>query len=171
MVDVRADGSAHLNVAGRHVDYPAGDVTETRTAVISYAADLARSVVEGIALTLERSARALISDTPLPNELVAVGGGARSDLLLTALADLLDRPVVCTTAEQNCAALGAAALAFVGTGTWDDLAALQQGQSITQRYEPSPVRRRSYEPVRQLFEAATAASQSTTALRLAVVDR
>jgi len=135
------------------------------------AADLARSVVEGIALTLERSAHALISDTPLPNELVAVGGGARSDLLLTALADLLDRPVVCTTAEQNCAALGAAALAFVGTGIWDDLATLQQGQSITQRYEPSPVRRRAYEPVRQLFDAATAAAQATTALRLAVVGR
>jgi hypothetical protein len=44
MVDVRADGSAHVNVAGRHVDYPAGDIAETRTAVIAYAADLARSM-------------------------------------------------------------------------------------------------------------------------------
>lgn len=134
-------------------------------------ADLARSVVEGIALTLERAARALFAGIPLPNEFVAVGGGARSDLLLTALADLLDRPVVRTTAEQSCAALGAAALAFVGTGVWDDLANLQTAQSITHRYEPSPVRRGAYEPVRQLFEAARAAAQATTALRSAVVDQ
>jgi len=51
MVDVRADGSAHLNVAGRHVDYPAGDVTETRTAVIAYAADLARSMNRPVRMT------------------------------------------------------------------------------------------------------------------------
>ena len=51
MVDVRADGSAHLNVAGRHVDYPAGDVAETRTAVIAYAADLARSMNRPVRMT------------------------------------------------------------------------------------------------------------------------
>ena len=51
MVDVRADDSTHLNVAGRHVDYPAGDVTETRTAVISYAADLARSMNRPVRMT------------------------------------------------------------------------------------------------------------------------
>ena len=51
MVDVRADGSAHLNVAGRHVDYPAGDVAETRTAVIAYAAGLARSMNRPVRMT------------------------------------------------------------------------------------------------------------------------
>ena len=51
MVDVRADGSAHVNVAGRHVDYPAGDIAETRTAVISYAADLARSMNRPVRMT------------------------------------------------------------------------------------------------------------------------
>lgn len=51
MVDVRADGSAHVNVAGRHVDYPAGDVAETRTAVIAYAADLARSMNRPVRMT------------------------------------------------------------------------------------------------------------------------
>ena len=51
MVDVRADGSAHVNVAGRHVDYPAGNETETRTAVIAYAADLARSMNRPVRMT------------------------------------------------------------------------------------------------------------------------
>ena len=134
-------------------------------------ADLARSVVEGIALTLERAVHTLFADIPLPDELVAVGGGARSDLLLTALADLLDRPVVRTTADQSCAALGAAALGFVGTGVWDDLANLKTTQSVTQRFEPSPVRQRAYEPVQQLFEAARAAAESATTLRSAVVAR
>ena len=51
MVDVRADGSAHVNVAGSHVEYPTGDETETRTAVIAYAADLARSMNRPVRMT------------------------------------------------------------------------------------------------------------------------
>lgn len=51
MVDVRADGSAHVNVAGRHVDYPAGDVTETRAAVTAYAVTLAQSLNRPVRMT------------------------------------------------------------------------------------------------------------------------
>lgn len=48
-VDVRADGSAHVNVAGRHIDYPAGPLADTRAAVTRYAVDMA--------LTLGRAVR------------------------------------------------------------------------------------------------------------------
>ncbi len=40
-VTVAADGSAHANVAGRHDDFPAAGLTDTRQAVIGYAATIA----------------------------------------------------------------------------------------------------------------------------------
>jgi hypothetical protein len=40
-VTVAGDGSAHANVAGRHKDFPAADLTDTRQTVIGYAATIA----------------------------------------------------------------------------------------------------------------------------------
>ncbi len=40
-VTVAADGSAHANVAGRHDDFPAADLSDTRQAVVGYAATIA----------------------------------------------------------------------------------------------------------------------------------
>lgn len=43
-VTVRDDGSAHVNIAGDHFDLPAGDVGETRRAIITHATDLAKQL-------------------------------------------------------------------------------------------------------------------------------
>ena len=50
-VDVRADGSAHVNVAGRHLDFPAGPVATTRVAVIRYAVDVAIALGRPVRMT------------------------------------------------------------------------------------------------------------------------
>lgn len=51
IVDVRADGSGHLNVAGRHVDYPPGSAKRTRAAIIQDAAELARDLRRPVRMT------------------------------------------------------------------------------------------------------------------------
>ncbi|CAN5343512.1 hypothetical protein BH09ACT5_BH09ACT5_24320 [soil metagenome] len=51
---VRSDGSAHVNVAGRHIDYPAADLDTTRDAVIAY--------TSGIASRLGRAVRMSTAD-------------------------------------------------------------------------------------------------------------
>lgn len=43
-VTVREDGSAHVNTAGDHFDLPAGEVSETRRAIIAHAMDLAQQL-------------------------------------------------------------------------------------------------------------------------------
>ncbi|AWB88134.1 FHA domain-containing protein [Mycetocola zhujimingii] len=43
-VDMYSDGRAHINVAGRHVDYPAAELEATRAAVIAYAATVAEEL-------------------------------------------------------------------------------------------------------------------------------
>lgn len=47
-VTVQPDGSAHVNVAGRHVDFPAGDPEATRVAVLAYAVDVAKGLGRGV---------------------------------------------------------------------------------------------------------------------------
>lgn len=50
-VTVHPDGSAHVNAAGDHKDYPAGDVDETRERVLIYAIAVATRLGRGIRMT------------------------------------------------------------------------------------------------------------------------
>lgn len=48
IVDVHADGSAHVNVAGRHIDYPSAPIPDTRAAVTRYAVELAQTMARPV---------------------------------------------------------------------------------------------------------------------------
>lgn len=50
-VTVQPDGSAHVNAAGDHQDYPAGDVDETRERVLAYAIAVATRLGRGVRMT------------------------------------------------------------------------------------------------------------------------
>jgi pSer/pThr/pTyr-binding forkhead associated (FHA) protein len=71
-VDVRADGSAHVNVAGRHIDYPAGPLADTRAAVTRYAVDMA--------LTLGRAVRINTTEPAGTFRMAAHPDGTLTDL-------------------------------------------------------------------------------------------
>jgi hypothetical protein len=75
-VDVRADGSAHVNVAGRHVDYPAGPLADTRAAVTRYAVDMA--------LTLGRPVRINTTEPAGTFRMAAHPNGTLTDLAAVA---------------------------------------------------------------------------------------
>ena len=50
-VTVHRDGSAHVNVAGDHRNYPAGDLQETRAQVTAYAIAVAARLGRGVRMT------------------------------------------------------------------------------------------------------------------------
>ena len=50
-VNVAADGSAHVNVAGDHRDYPAGPIDTTREQIIGYAVEGAARLGRGVRMT------------------------------------------------------------------------------------------------------------------------
>ena len=85
-------------------------------------AHLARAVAEGIAASVALLARAAAADRGAPLRVLRADGGlTRSRLLVQAQADLLQVPVqVCAAADAT--ALGAAALARLGTGAASTLA-------------------------------------------------
>jgi glycerol kinase len=83
---------------------------------------LARAVAEGIAASVALLARAAAADRGAPLRVLRADGGlTRSRLLIQAQADLLQIPVqVCAATDAT--ALGAAALARLGTGAAGTLA-------------------------------------------------
>lgn len=50
-VTVQADGSAHVNAAGDHQNYPAGDIVGTRERVLAYAIEVATRLGRGVRMT------------------------------------------------------------------------------------------------------------------------
>lgn len=82
--------------------------------------DLVRAVMEGVAFGLRVALDGLAAQVALAEPLTLVGGGTKSLLWREIYADVFGRPVSRNAIGQQCAALGAAALAGVGTGVWSD---------------------------------------------------
>jgi glycerol kinase len=103
------------------------------------AADLARAVLEGVALQVVDLVEAAVRDwSGTPEAALAPlsvdGGMAKNAWFLQRQADLLGRPVV-QAGQIEATAQGAAFLAAVGAGLTDE-AALRQHLHVTARFEP-----------------------------------
>ncbi|MFN8518084.1 MAG: FGGY family carbohydrate kinase [Chloroflexota bacterium] len=95
-------------------------------------AHVARAVVEGLALAVADC----YDHMALPVDRIrAVGGAARSDLLLQALADLTGHPVDRMAMEES-GARGVAVLAAWAVGATDDLDGLAAHADVAHRFEP-----------------------------------
>jgi glycerol kinase len=85
------------------------------------AAHLARATLEGIALQIYDLVMAMTDDRGAPGSILKVDGGAASNnLLMQMQADLINRPVSRSETVET-TALGAAMLAGLATGFWNDL--------------------------------------------------
>jgi xylulokinase len=97
-------------------------------------ADITRAVLEGVAFSL-REALEIISAIAPVHQLLATGGGARSNIWLRILADILQTELIAPKAEEG-AAYGAAILAMVGVGAYPNLEAafkiLPQDSNVVQ---------------------------------------
>ena len=86
------------------------------------AADMARAVMEGVSYSL-KDCRNILSEMGIPiSEMMACGGGAKSEIWRQMLADMYNCEVK-TVNSQEGAALGAAILAGVGAGVFADVPA------------------------------------------------
>ena len=95
--------------------------------------DLIRSTMEGVAMGLRVALDELRKLTTLEQEILVVGGGSKSDFWRQIYADVYQADIIKTNIDQQAAALGAAALAAVGTGIWTDfdiIDQLHQNESI-----------------------------------------
>jgi xylulokinase len=116
--------------------------------------DIIRAVLEGVAFSL-RAALEVISAIAPVHQLLATGGGARSNIWLRILADILQTELIAPKAEEG-AAYGAAILAMVGVGAYSNLEAafkiLPQDASVVQP-EANPVYEAGFKRYKLLYEA------------------
>jgi len=100
------------------------------------AADLARAVLEGVALQVVDLIEAADGDAPAPLQALRVDGGmARNAYFLQRQADLLGRPVEASL-ETEATARGAAFLAGLQVGVWPTLATLRSLTQTSTRFTP-----------------------------------
>jgi glycerol kinase len=100
------------------------------------AAHLARAAVEGVAYLIGDVLDALepALDHPI-GAVLADGGAIQSDLMAQVQADVLNRPVL-RSLSGNLAAVGAAYLAGLANGTWQDVAELRALARGVDRFDP-----------------------------------
>jgi sugar (pentulose or hexulose) kinase len=95
---------------------------------------VARAIVEGLAAAVADCYAHMAQPV---EEIVVIGGAARSDLLLQALADLSDRPVVRLSGDEF-GARGVAVLAGWAIGAISDLEYASGALDPSRRFDPQP---------------------------------
>lgn len=118
--------------------------------------DLIRAAMEGIAMNLRLRLDLLRKYTRLKDEILFVGGGAKSRFYLGIFADVFNMRILKTNIDQDAGALGAAALAAVGSGLWKDFSHIDDIHKTVETVQPDPENNRIYEKLIPVFALATA---------------
>lgn len=119
-------------------------------------ADIMRATLEGISLALRAALDELRGMADLREEMLIVGGGAKSKQWRQIVADVYGTTIVKTPVDRQAATLGAAALAFVGLGEWSDFSPIRAVHEPGERILPDPERKAFYERLLPLYKRAAA---------------
>jgi xylulokinase len=107
--------------------------------------ELIRAALEGISMNLRLRLDLLRKYTQLEDEILFVGGGAKSRFFLGIFADVYNARVIKTSLDQDAAALGAAAVAAVGCGLWEGYDKIDEIHKIIEVVEPDRENNIKYE--------------------------
>lgn len=110
-----------------------------------------RSVLEGIVMNLGICFDILRHEVPI-SEILLIGGAARSRAWQTAIADIFETSVMIPQHLEEASSMGAAVIAGVGCGIYQDFTAIDRFIGQTERMDPDPEAREIYAPVRKKYE-------------------
>lgn len=116
--------------------------------------DIIRAAMEGIAMNLRLRLDLLRRYTKTEDEILFVGGGAKSRFYLGIFADTFNCRILKTNIDQDAAALGAAAIAAVGCGLWSDFDKIDEIHKAEEIVEPNPENNQKYERLLPIFNLA-----------------
>jgi xylulokinase len=115
-------------------------------------ADLLRATQEGIAFGLRNVLTELKKLVEVKEPLILVGGGANAAFTRQLYADVYNIDIMRTSIGQQCAALGAAVLAGIGTGVWKDFSVMDTFVRPAERHQPdAPVAQQYAELFKQFL--------------------
>lgn len=113
--------------------------------------DIARAVLEGIALNLKQSIEFLKKNINLQDEILFCGGGSKSSVWLQIFADVLDMKILKTNIDQDTASLGAAAVIAKGMGWIKDYEIIGMVHSREALYLPDLEHVKQYKKIAEKF--------------------
>ncbi|HET6411266.1 MAG TPA: FGGY-family carbohydrate kinase [Anaeromyxobacter sp.] len=117
-------------------------------------ADLFRAAMEGIALGLRLCLDELRRLTRMSDEMLIVGGGSKSALWRQIYSDAYGLRIVKSSVDQQAAALGAAAVAAVGTGLWEGFDRIDGLHRTEEIVDPVPESAAYYDRLVPIFKKA-----------------
>lgn len=117
--------------------------------------ELIRAVMEGIAMNLRLRLDLLRKYTWLEDEILFVGGGAKSRFYLGIFADVFNSRIIKSNIDQDAGALGAAAVAAVGCGLWQDFSKIDEIHEVEEVVEATPEHNQKYEKLIPIFAKAS----------------
>jgi xylulokinase len=114
-------------------------------------AEVARAVLEGVALNLGLILEALRAQNVQISRLLLIGGGARSAVWRQILADVLGLPVWLPALTTEATALGAVIAGGVGVGLFPDFNVVDRLVSPREAEHPEPARNQYYSGLLDIF--------------------
>lgn len=114
--------------------------------------DLIRSTLEGICLNLRIAMDVLDKYVPLSKDMLIVGGGGKSKFWRSLLADIYCKNIIETNIGQEAGSLGAATVAAVGVGLWNNFDKVNSIHKIQGEIAPDQTRMMIYEKIRPIFQ-------------------
>jgi len=113
--------------------------------------EMLRATMEGISLNLKMSLLNLKEHVALSDEILICGGGSQSPFWMQVFADIFDMTTLKTNIDQDAASFGAAAIAFVALGIWNDYGPIQSKHEVEKKNTPITDNVKQYEPVFRRF--------------------
>lgn len=101
-------------------------------------ADIIRASMEGVCLGLKLALADLEAKISLSDNMLIVGGGAKSEFWRTLFADIYEKNITSSRVGENAGSIGAMACAAVGTGIWRDYTPLLEINRPVDSIAPNP---------------------------------
>ncbi len=122
-------------------------------------AHLARAVLEGVGCALESVLQVMREHDAVSDEVRVVGGGTRNELWMSILADLYGCPVQIPAYAGSSTAIGAAIIAGVGTGLFDDFLVARRFARVERGVEPQVAHQPAVQALRARYRQLLSAVQ------------
>lgn len=119
--------------------------------------DLIRATLEGICLNLRLAMDVLAAHVRLSDTMLIVGGGGNSAFWRTLFASVYEKNILETNVGQDAGSLGAAAVAAVGAGLWEDFSPLRTLHRPKSLVRPDPEAVGAYRRLLPIFARAAEA--------------
>lgn len=114
--------------------------------------DMIRATLEGISMNLKIAMDVLENQVPLVEEMLIVGGGSNSPFWMKLFADIYHKTIVTTNVGQEAGSLGAAALALVGAGLWQDYHYVKEIHQVENAIKPDQDDAENYNQLLTVFK-------------------